>query len=56
MCGFVCTSDLPLFLGRIPKVYTKRKNVMPVVSKENEAGTYGLCAIVNTYHWKELFF
>lgn len=29
---------------------------MPVVFKENEAGTYGPWAVVNAYHWTELFF
>lgn len=29
---------------------------MPVVSRENEAGTYGPWAIVNAYHWTELSF
>lgn len=28
---------------------------MPVVFKENEAGTYGPCAVVNAYQWTELF-
>lgn len=45
-----------LTLGRFFEVHTKRKNVLPVLFKENEAGTHRTCVILNSYQWTELPF
>lgn len=45
-----------LTLGSISEVYIKRKYVLPMVFKENEAGTHRPCAILSSYLWTELHF